>query len=64
MTLSLTEIEMKVLKACLDRGSAHILKLMQSHHLDAPTRLVLKHDNLVIINIHNKIMNKLRKNQK
>lgn len=61
MTLSLTETEVKVLKACLDEGSKLTLRLLASPHIDKPTKLVLKHDNLVIISIYNKIVAKLNK---
>lgn len=64
MTLSLTEKEAKVLKACLDEGSKLMMRLMRSPHLDEPTRLIMKYDHLVIITIYNKLIAKLRKEQK
>ena len=59
MRLSLTEKECKVLKACLDEGSKRLLRLIASPHLDEPTRIILRHDNLVIITIYNKLMRAL-----
>ena len=59
MRLSLTEKECKVLKACLDEGSKLMHRLLSSPHLDEPTRLILKHDQLVIITIYNKLMRAL-----
>ena len=58
MRLSITEKEVKILRACLEEGSKLMLRLIMSPHTDEVTKQMAKHDNLVIATIRNKINRK------
>lgn len=58
MNLSVTEKEVKILRACLEEGSKLMLRLIVSPHTDEAIKKMAKHDNLVIATIRNKINRK------
>lgn len=62
MRLSLTEKEVKILRACLEEGSKLMLRLITSPHADEATKQMAKYDNLVIATIRNKINRKEQNN--